>query len=167
MSHVAGMARGVLGAAAATACMSVWRMAARRAGLIDMTPPQAMEYRLADWTGVEPRTAAGHQLVDATIHAAVGLAGGLAYGVLIGDRRRPGLGGGALFGAGVFALAFGLLAPRLGIANPPWRATLAENAVNLTAHLLYGTATALVAGELAEQARGPGALLRQWRARVG
>ena len=167
MRPMAGLARGMLGAAAATGCMSVLRMGARRAGLIDMTPPQATKDRLAHWMGVAPRTAAEQHLVDATVHAAVGLAGGVAYRALVGDRGRARLAVGALFGLGVFALAFGLLAPRLGIARPPWRATAAENAVNVAAHLLYGTAMALVAGELAEQARGPGAVVRRWRGRVG
>jgi hypothetical protein len=166
VSHIDGIVRGVLGAAAGTACMSVLRMAARRAGLIDLTPPQATKSHLARWTR-QPATPAGHHLMDAGIHLAVGLGGGAVYGAFLGDRRRPRLLGGLLFGVGLWAIAFGVLAPWLGIGRSPRKATGAENAVNLTAHLIYGTATALVAGELAEQAHGLGAAARRWRARIG
>ena len=167
MRRSTAITRGVLGGAAGTACMSVLRMAARRAGLIDITPPQATKHRLAEWTGVEPATTAGHHMTDAVIHLAVGIKGGAVYGTLVGDRPRPSLAGGALFGLGVWAVAFGVVAPWLGITRSPRESTWAENAVNIAAHVVYGTAAALVVGELAEQAHGPGAGSRRWRARVG
>jgi hypothetical protein len=167
MSPIDGIVRGLLGAAAGTACMSVLRMAARRTGLIDLTPPQATKSRLAAWTGLEPASQAGHHLADAAVHLAVGLGGGAVYGAALGARSRPSLLGGLLFGAGVWTIAFGVLAPWLGVSRSPRRSTAAENAVNLAAHLLYGVSTALVAGELAEQAHGLGGAARRWRGRVG
>jgi hypothetical protein len=142
-------------------------MGARRAGLIDLTPPQATKSRLAAWTGLEPATPAGQHLADAAVHLAVGLGGGAVYGAGLAPRSRPSLLGGLLFGVGVWAIGFGLIVPWLGIARSPRRSTGGENAVNLAAHVLYGVSTALVAGELGEQAHGPGGAARRWRGRVG
>jgi uncharacterized membrane protein YagU involved in acid resistance len=167
MSQIESVVRGLLGAAAGTACMSVLRMGARRAGLIDLTPPQATKNRLAAWTGRKPATVAGHHLSDAAVHLAVGLGGGAVYGAAVAARSRPGLLGGLLFGAGLWVVAFGVVIPWLGISRSPRRSTATENLVNLAAHLLYGLSTALVAGELAEQAHGPGGAARRWRGRVG
>jgi uncharacterized membrane protein YagU involved in acid resistance len=74
---------------------------------------------------------------------------------------------GALFGLGVWALAFGALLPALGITRPPWRSTARETAVNVASHLAYGASTALVTSELGRQARQPEGRLRRLRARVG
>jgi hypothetical protein len=166
MRRIGAIVRGVLGGAAATACMSVLRMAARRAGLIHATPPQATREWLAERSGVEPEATEARHFTDAAVHTAVGVAGGAVYGALGGNRERPSLAGGALFGLGVWLLAFGVVAPRLGITRSPRESSWAENAVNVAAHALYGTATALVAGELTEQARA-GATVRRRHARIG
>lgn len=161
------LARGLIGAAAATGCMTTLRMAARRIGLIDRTPPQATKHWLAERTGREPATTVGHHVADSVIHLAVGLAAGAAYGALVTEKPRPGLVQGALFGLGVWAVAFGFVAPRLGILPPPRADRWMETAVNVAAHLVYGVAMALVTGELAQQVHGPDATVRRIRARTG
>lgn len=167
MTQTPVILRGVLGGAAGSACMTVLRMAARRARLIDTTPPQATRRWLAQRLGREPDTPGTRHVIDALIHVGVGVVGGAVYGALIADRRQPGLVAGALFGLGVWVAAFGVAAPRLGITRSPREVSGVENAVNAAAHLIYGAATALVAGELAEQEHGHGAALRHWRDRTG
>jgi hypothetical protein len=73
---------------------------------------------------------------------------------------------GPLFG-GVWAGAFGVVAPALGIIRSPRSGTWPETAVNVAAHLVYGTATAVVTLELARQAHAADASPRAMRARVG
>jgi uncharacterized membrane protein YagU involved in acid resistance len=159
--------QGLIAGASGAGCMTAIRMAARRAGLIDLTPPQATKAWLTEQAGLEPRDPAVHQLIDAAVHLAVGGGGGAIYGALVDPRSRPTLTSGALFGLGVWAVAFGLLLPWLGVTRSPRRTTALELAVNVAAHLAYGTATAVVTGELAHQTRRPAGIARGWLARVG
>ena len=143
-------------------------MAARRLGLIDATPPQATRDWLTHQLGVGHGGAGTRQLFDSVVHLAVGLAGGGVYGACVDRLRRDfPLSSGALFGLGVWALAFGVLAPRLGITASPGRGSWRETIVNVAAHLVYGTATSLVTGELQRQVHGPTAGPRAVRARIG
>lgn len=161
------MVDGVLGGAAGAGVMSVLRSAARRWGVIDVTPPQETKRWLSRQSGAAPGSPGTHHLADALIHLAVGVTGGALYGALMNRGRRPSLASGALFGLGVWTAAFAAIAPALGITRPPWRGTWPEAAVNVAAHLLYGTSIALVAGELDRQAAGSGAATRLLRGRVG
>jgi uncharacterized membrane protein YagU involved in acid resistance len=157
--------QGLLGGAAGAGCMSALRFSARRAGVIDYTPPQATRARLLGG-GMGPRTGDAAQLTDALVHLGIGAAGGVGYGVFVRRGETPRLATGALYGFGVWAGAFGLLAPRLGITRSPLESSWQENLVNVAAHLLYGAVTALVAGELAHQSH-PRSGRRALRARVG
>ena len=161
------IADGLIGGAAGTGCMSVLRMAARRFGWIDVTPPQATKAWLTSWVGVEPDGSGAHHLLDSLVHIGVGVTGGAVYGAVMKPGERTSLVGGALFGLGVWALAFGVVAPALGITRSPRRMSANENAVNVAAHLIYGAGTALVAGELGRQAAGDRAHAKSRRARVG
>jgi hypothetical protein len=94
------------------------------------------------------------------------MAGGAVYGGLVREPAAARLGGGALFGLGLWAVAFGALLPALGVTRPLTRSARPAIAVNVLSHVLYGIATALVTAELARQARGTGGA-RGARARVG
>jgi hypothetical protein len=160
------IAQGLVAGASGAGCMTALRMAARRAGWIDATPPQATQQWMTDRVGLRPQEPGSRQLIDSIVHLVVGVAGGAAYGGLFHPTRLA-LTSGALFGLGVWALAFGVLAPGLGITRSPRRSTWRETAVNVAAHLVYGTATALVTLELGGQTHAPGAGARALRARVG
>ena len=161
------IAQGSIGGASGAGCMTVVRMVARRIGWIDVTPPQAMRDWLAERVGSQPDGPAARQLVDAIVHLGVGVAGGMAYGGLLLRKRRAIVPSGPLFGLGVWALGFGVLAPALGITRSPRRGTWRETAVNVAAHLAYGTVTALVATELRRQTHGVDAGVRTLRSRLG
>jgi uncharacterized membrane protein YagU involved in acid resistance len=152
---------------AGAGCMSVLRMAARRTGLIHATPPQATRAWLAERTGVEHAGAGVRQLLDSLVHLAVGVGGGAIYGALVRKGERPPLAAGGLFGLGLWAVAFGAVAPALGITRSPRESTWRETAVNVAAHLAYGVAMAVVAGELSHQAHAGATTRPLWRARVG
>lgn len=169
MNRSTALVDGALAGIAGAGCMSVLRMAARRWGFVDLTPPQATKLRLLGH--VVPRQSAAHHVLDAAIHIGVSAAGGAVYGaaqaVKARGLRRPALSGGALFGLALWATAFGVVAPALGITRAPWRGTWKETAVNLAAHLTYGASLALVDGELARQSSTAGVDVRGVRARVG
>jgi uncharacterized membrane protein YagU involved in acid resistance len=161
------IAQGLIGGAAGAGCMTAVRMMARRFGWIDFTPPQEMRSWIGERLGRQPAGAGARQLFDAVVHLVVGVGGGAAYGMLTPRMPRAILISGPLFGMAVWALAFGVLAPQLGITRSPRRGTWPETGVNLTAHLAYGTVTALVVSELLRQTHGGEAGLRAVRGRVG
>jgi uncharacterized membrane protein YagU involved in acid resistance len=161
------IAQGSIGGASGAGCMTAVRMVARRIGWIDATPPQAMRDWLGERVG-QPDGAGTRQVVDAIVHLGVGVGGGMAYGALMSLKPpRAILPSGPLFGLGVWALGFGVVAPVLGITRSPRRGTWRETGVNVAAHLVYGIVTALVATELRRQTHGSRAGLRTLRARIG
>jgi hypothetical protein len=161
------IADAIVGAASGAGCMTVLRMAAHRAGWIDRMPPQATREWLTERTGLEPAHPGSHHLLDAVVHWAVAVGAGAVYGAFVREPTRARVAGGALFGLGVWAVAFGALLPALGITRSPRQGTARETAVNVASHLAYGAATALVTRELGRQARVPEGPLRRLRARVG
>jgi hypothetical protein len=161
------IAQALIGGASGAGCMTTVRMATRQFGWIDATPPQATRDWLARRIGMSPDGPGTSQIVDSLVHLAVSVGGGAVYGALVRNTRQPSVLGGAAFGLGVWALAFGLVAPGLGITRSPRRGTWQETVVNVAAHLVYGAAMALVTRELRGQTHGLDMPLRAVRARVG
>ena len=87
---------------------------------------------------ISPRYA---RLLNNATHWGFGLAAGAAYGLLIGSRRRTKVWYGLPFGAAVWANGYVVL-PQLGVYKPIWKYDLATLAKDLSAHLVFGTATA-------------------------
>lgn len=80
-------------------------------------------------------------LVNNITHWGYGILGGAQYGLLVGSLRRPRVWFGVPFGAGVWGSGYVVL-PAMGLYEPIWdydRRTLAKD---LSAHLVYGIATA-------------------------
>jgi hypothetical protein len=87
---------------------------------------------------ISPRYA---RLLNNATHWGFGLAAGAAYGLLLGSRRRPKVWYGLPFGAAVWASGYVVL-PQLGVYKPIWKYDLETLAKDLSAHLVFGTATA-------------------------
>jgi hypothetical protein len=87
---------------------------------------------------ISPRYA---RLLNNATHWGFGLAAGAAYGLLIGSRRRTKVWYGLPFGAAVWASGYVVL-PQLGVYKPIWKYDLETLAKDLSAHLVFGTATA-------------------------
>jgi hypothetical protein len=162
-----GALYGFLGGASGAGCMTAIRLAARRVGIIDLTPPQAVQ----EWVAQRTRLRGGpatHHLLDHLIHLGVGVGGGALFGALSSARPHVRLTGGAAFGLGVWLGAFGLVVPALGIARPVWRSRAGENGVNVLAHVVWGTVTALVIDQLSRQhEHGPSSDTARKTQRIG
>jgi hypothetical protein len=87
---------------------------------------------------VSPRYA---RLLNNATHWGFGLAAGAGYGLLLGSRRTPKVWYGLPFGAAVWASGY-LVLPQLGVYEPIWKYDLKTLAKDLSAHLVFGTATA-------------------------
>lgn len=87
---------------------------------------------------VSPRFA---RLLNNATHWGFGLAAGAGYGLLLGSRRKPEVWYGLPFGAAVWASGYVVL-PQLGVYEPIWKYDLKTLAKDLSAHLVFGVATA-------------------------
>ena len=107
----------------------------------DNAPAPALVARrlLQSVTGrdVPPRYA---RLLNNATHWGFGLAAGAGYGLLLGSRT-PRVWYGLPFGAAVWANGYVVL-PLLGAYEPIWKYDLKTLEQDLTAHLVFGTATA-------------------------
>jgi Protein of unknown function (DUF1440) len=87
---------------------------------------------------VSPRYA---RLLNNATHWGFGLATGAAYGLLLGSRQRPKVWYGLSFGTAVWAGGY-VVFPLLGLYQPIWKYDLETLRKDLSAHLVFGTATA-------------------------
>jgi len=145
---VHGAIAGVIGAS----CMTVLRMLAHRAGLLDQMVPQAVER----WARGRKRSQtlgdlAEQHLADQVLHLGYGMVWGAAYGALTQARAKNGAAQGLGFGLVQWAFGSMVLFPALKIARPAWRAEPVELAINVGAHLLYGGVTSFLTEEFDRQ----------------
>jgi hypothetical protein len=87
---------------------------------------------------VSPRYA---RLLNNATHWGFGLATGAGYGLLLGSRHKPKMRYGLPFGAAVWTSGYVVL-PLLGVYEPIWKYDLETLGKDLSAHLVFGTATA-------------------------
>jgi diadenosine tetraphosphatase ApaH/serine/threonine PP2A family protein phosphatase len=73
-------------------------------------------------------------------HWGFGLGAGAAYGLFLASRGTPKLWYGPPFGAAVWGFGYVVL-PVLGVYKPIWKYDLETLAKDLSAHLVFGTAT--------------------------
>ena len=138
---MASIARGAAAGGLATLAMSVPMVLARRIGLLDRQPPEEITGRLAAAGGM-PTSGARLDIAAAAAHLAFGSASGALFAVLrrrmrwIGESDRVGLG----YGVAVWALAYRVVLPRVGLIRGTERAGAARDAVMLVAHGVYGLA---------------------------
>jgi hypothetical protein len=91
------------------------------------------------------------RLVNNVTHWGYGLFAGAQYGLLTGSLlRRTGPLYGLPFGAGVWAAGYAVL-PALGVYRPIWEYDLETLGKDLSAHLVFGTATASAFQALAHE----------------
>ncbi len=140
---------GALAGINGAATMTVLRMLAHRAGLLDQMVPQKVEQWAQRTAGVSVAPVPSvHRAVDHVLHLGYGATWGAVYGALT-PRPRPG--GAVAFGVGVWAIGACILFPTLRIGRPAWRSSAGENTMNIAAHLVYSSVTAFLTEEFSRQ----------------
>ena len=171
--RLARMVYGAIAGSVAAACMTVIRMAARRRGIIEKTIPQALEERVAHWSGLgRGAHPVLHHLADQMMHVGYGATLGVGYALVTqrrtGGRSPHGVARGVAYGVATWFAGSWLLLPALRAKQAAWRKRASENAVDLLAHLVFGAATAIVSEELSTQSnRGPTSDSARRATRVG
>jgi hypothetical protein len=157
---VGALVRGVLAAAAGTLAMDLslfaryrhdggkdrfrdWEFSAAVKTWDDAPAPAQVGRRLVE--GVFQRHLPDERaaLVNNITHWAYGIMAGAPYGLLAGSLRRPRVGYGAAFGAGVWATSYAVL-PAAGLYKPITQYDKVTLAKDLASHLVYGLTTAAV-----------------------
>jgi hypothetical protein len=108
----------------------------------DAPAPAQVGKRLFE--GLFQRTLADDKarLVNNITHWAFGIASAGAYGLVAGSLPKPRIVYGPIFGASVWAGGYAVL-PAAGLYQPIWEYDRVTLAKDLSAHLLYGTTTAV------------------------
>jgi Protein of unknown function (DUF1440) len=160
---------GAIAGAIGAACMTVIRMTARRRGIIEKTVPQAVEEWLAArLPASEKAPPIAHQLADELMHVGYGAVLGGIYGLTVRRRTPTALVRGAGYGVAAWLAGSCVALPLMGAKGAAWKKPLAENLIDVLAHLVFGTATAIVSEEIAVQTnRGPTSDQHRRAARVG
>ena len=158
LSPVGALARGVAASAVGTLAMdSLWYRRYKKGGGESDFPGWETSVGLNSWddaaapakvgkllverlTGreVPPRYA---RLLNNLTHWGYGLFAGAQYGVVVGILRSPKLRYGLPFGVGVWASGYVVL-PVFGVYEPIWKYDAQTLGKDLSAHLVFGIATA-------------------------
>jgi hypothetical protein len=155
---IGAVARGLLAGTAGTLAMDLLLYARyRRGGGKDPFPGWEFSAGVDTWEGAPAPAQVGRRLVEGLFqrelpdsrarlvnnvtHWAYGISAAAGYGLVAGSLRRPRVGYGAPFGAGVWATGYAVL-PAAGLykhISEYDRVTLAKD---LSAHLVFGLTTA-------------------------
>jgi hypothetical protein len=158
MTPLGALARGFLAGAVGTAAMdAVWFTRYRRAGGQDDLAAWEFSSGLCSWEQAPAPAQIGKRLVEGLFntelppdraalvnnitHWAYGILGGAEYGIVAGSLRRPKVRYGLPFGASVWGTSYAIL-PAAKLYKPIWEYDGETLAKDLSAHLVYGLATA-------------------------
>jgi hypothetical protein len=148
---------GAIGGAVAGMILSGVMSVGRDAGLLHKTlADQASDwldrrFRTRDWAGDD-----GTQAFEQGSHLAASAAFGAVYGATRPlTQSVPPVAAGALFGAGLYAVAIAGVAPRIGLTADEQFEVESVVLQRLGLHVLFGVITALVADALAPIRRPP------------
>ena len=137
MSVLRGAAAGFAATIPMTVVMEVMRAALPREQFRRM-PPREVVDRAVDKTGEGEHVDGGDRLAMTTAaHFAFGAAAGALYGALAGSRGASPLNGIA-FGLGVWAAAYGVGLPSLGLHASAANDTSDRNEVLVASHVVWG-----------------------------
>jgi len=156
-----GLARdlvaGLLSGTVATLAMSGLMLTGQRAGLLGKQPPRKISDAMLDRLfgrepGEQPR-----RWMTAVVHLGIGAgAGGLhQVGRRMAARPQPAVLWGGAAGATLWALAYWIVAPVVGLLPTPDRDRPGRPQVMLASHVLWGAVSAAIGDRLANSPRRP------------
>jgi hypothetical protein len=107
----------------------------------DAPAPAHVGKRLVEGLFATELPASKARLVNNVTHWAFGVLNGIGYGIVAGSLREPRVRYGLPFGASVWAAGYVVL-PAAKLYEPIWKYDVKTLANDLSAHLVYGLATA-------------------------
>jgi hypothetical protein len=130
---------------------AAWEFSAGLEGWENAPAPAQVGKRLVEGLFQRELAPERARLVNNVTHWATGLVGAAQYGVVVGSLASRRIGYGVPFGATVWASGYAVL-PAVKLYQPIWEYDRKTLANDLSAHLVYGLATA-VAFELLSASR--------------
>ena len=158
-SPLGALARGVLAATVGTVAMDLlWFSRYKREGGQSSLLEWEFSLGLDDWSQSSTPSQIGKRLFEGffqrelparwaalttgVVHWVYGLGWGALYGLVAGSARRPRIQSGLLFGPVVWTAGY-LILPLAKLYKPMWEYDAPTLAKDLSAHLVYGLATAV------------------------
>jgi hypothetical protein len=158
MTALRSILRGVAASAVGTLAMDTWLYRDyRRGGGTERFPDWEFSAGLDSWEDAPAPARAAKKVLESVLghdlspryaralnnltHWGFGLATGAGYGLIVGSLRKPRVWYGLPFGAAVWGNGYVVL-PQLGVYEPIWKYDLETLGKDLSAHLVFGTATA-------------------------
>jgi hypothetical protein len=118
-----------------------WEFSAGLTGWDEAPAPAQVGKRLIEGLFNVELPAKSVPVVNNVTHWAFGIVNGAQYGIVAASLKRPKVRHGLLFGAAVWAAAYVVL-PAAKLYKPIWEYDAKTLAKDLSAHLVYGLATA-------------------------
>jgi uncharacterized membrane protein YagU involved in acid resistance len=125
--------------------MSSVMVGAKRAGLVGGMPPEKITAAMLHRTGIG-HSGAEQDALAVLLHFGFGATAGAAFGVIAPRPLIVRVPAGLAYGAAIWGVSYMGWVPALGIMPPPERDRRDRQAVMLAAHLVYGTALAVMVG---------------------
>ena len=140
---------GVVGGAVGSALMWPIYEGAKRAGLLQESPPIRVADRAAQ-TVAEATEGGGlveegeREAAVASVHLLYGAAAGALYGLLQDELELPAVAAGVGYGFALWAVGYVGWMPAARILPEPWRQRAGDALVPVAAHAVYGLGLGLV-----------------------
>ncbi len=143
--------RGALAGVVATVPMSALMMGAKRFGLVGGMPPEKITAHFLESSGIHP-TETQQDAAATVLHFGFGSAAGAVFGAVAPRRLIARVPLGMAYGAAIWGVSYMGWIPAFGIMPHAARDRRDRQMVMLAAHLVYGTALALMVGRRASPA---------------
>jgi uncharacterized membrane protein YagU involved in acid resistance len=125
--------------------MSSLMIGAKRAGFVGGMPPEKITATMLRRAGIA-HSGDEQDALAAVLHFGFGAAAGAAFGVIAPRPLLARVPAGMAYGAAIWGVSYMGWVPALGIMPPADRDRRDRQMVMLAAHLVYGTALAVMSG---------------------
>jgi uncharacterized membrane protein YagU involved in acid resistance len=120
-------------------------LGAKRAGFVGGMPPEKITAKMLDRAGIG-HSGAQQDALATLLHFGFGATAGAMFGVVAPRPLLVRVPAGLTYGAAIWGVSYMGWVPALGIMPPAERDRRDRQAVMLAAHLIYGSALAILVG---------------------